>query len=625
MSGRRILDGTKRWLGAALLIGVSAATSGLHGSILQVLDPEKSPTTTTREAINVMGRVPVGAKVTVGGVPARTFPTGIFVRDQVPVKMGINAIEVLAETSTTQQRQLIVVERVAPPGEKLGMGPRRLRFEERSFSPPGEVILSTGQELEVGVEATPGQRVEFRVGDGPWLPMVETLDEGTTVPTGHYRGVYVAPSVLQDTKPLPIELRLRARSDKGSAVRIVGPREVRFLPRTTITLWRSDRVRLVRTKSPMTALVHGLHDVRLGGPYLTELPEGIPLRVDGKREGHWHVVLTPTLDAWVSAREVEPAAPGTPPPHLYFTNVSVAGDAEADSVTIPVPSTMRVPFALTPTRGPEGRAALWVDFFGAHHAATWISHRPTAQLVREVTVEQVSREHVRVEIDLAQRQLWGYRAELTTNALVVRLRRPPKLVAPPASPLQGVVIALEAGHGGSNTGARGVSGSLEKDVNRAAVEELGRQLEAKGARVVYVRPGDTEPSLVERARRATDSGASLFVSVHANSADQTRGYLRVSGTSTYYKYGFSRDLADAIHARLLQATGLSDFGNVGNFNYLPIRQVTWMPAVLVEQAFMSNPEDEAKMLDPSFRARMMGAVVQGLEDWLTAVRALQVP
>jgi N-acetylmuramoyl-L-alanine amidase len=45
-----------------------------------------------------------------------------------------------------------------------------------------------------------------------------------------------------------------------------------------------------------------------------------------------------------------------------------------------------------------------------------------------------------------------------------------------------------------------------------------------------------------------------------------------------------------------------------------------MPSMLVEQAFMSNPEDEAKMLDPQFRATMMKAVVTGIEDWLRAQR-----
>ena len=55
---------------------------------------------------------------------------------------------------------------------------------------------------------------------------------------------------------------------------------------------------------------------------------------------------------------------------------------------------------------------------------------------------------------------------------------------------------------------------------------------------------------------------------------------------------------------------------MGAFNYAPIRLVTTMPAVLVEQAFVSNPAEEAMLLDPAFRARLAQAVRLGIEDFL---------
>ncbi|HRD86603.1 MAG TPA: N-acetylmuramoyl-L-alanine amidase, partial [Rubrivivax sp.] len=78
----------------------------------------------------------------------------------------------------------------------------------------------------------------------------------------------------------------------------------------------------------------------------------------------------------------------------------------------------------------------------------------------------------------------------------------------------------------------------------------------------------------------------------------------------------SRALAQALQRRLLEATGLPDLGWVGNFNYTPTRRVSRMPAVLVEQAFVSHPGEEALMLDPAFRARVARAIRQGLEDFL---------
>ena len=74
----------------------------------------------------------------------------------------------------------------------------------------------------------------------------------------------------------------------------------------------------------------------------------------------------------------------------------------------------------------------------------------------------------------------------------------------------------------------------------------------------------------------------------------------------------------AVQRRMLELTGLPDFGVIGAFNYAPTRLVTWMPAVLFEQAFMSNPAEEARMLDPEFRALMARAVRLGIEDHLRA-------
>jgi len=108
------------------------------------------------------------------------------------------------------------------------------------------------------------------------------------------------------------------------------------------------------------------------------------------------------------------------------------------------------------------------------------------------------------------------------------------------------------------------------------------------------------------------SNADLLISIHANSAGG--GFLRVSGTSTYYHNAFWAPLAEGIYDRLLE-TDLKEFGVVGSFNYTVIR-TTQMPAVLVEQAFISHAEDEEKLADPEFRRKMAGKIYQGIVDYL---------
>lgn len=615
--GLMVALGTSTWAQAPA--ASTASGEAKPGFTLRILDPRGEATSTAREVVHVLGRTTPQAKVLVGDKPAEVFSTGIFVLDNVPLQLGENRIAVVATAPDGQKlEQVITVKREAEtPAEPEPME-GRLEIDNKSIEPAGNTVLSRGDILELSFRGTAGQEAEYCLSAEAWEPMNEVRDEATGKPTGLYRASFVAVATSDSTNSA-VRFRLRAKPAGTNAIKITGEPVVEVASQAKVGFWDESRLRLVRVTEDGAAISFGIHEVRLGGPYLTELPAGTLLRVTGMRGDNYHVRLSPGLDGWVERRAVEWAPAGTPLPHLSFTDLSAYGNDSVDYVAIPY--TAPVPFAVTPSRSAAGCAAVDIDFYGAHNAATWISHRPTARLIREVTVQQVAAEHLRVCVELKGQQLWGYKCAVTNRAVVFSVRRAPKLAAAPGSPLKGLVLALEPGHGGNNSGARGISGSQEKDINRHAVEELARQLEAAGAKTVVVRPNDEALSLSERVRRAIAANADLFISVHANAAGHSRGYLSVSGTSTYYKWPFCRDLSEAIHARLLEITRLNDFGNVGNFNYYPLRANTWMPSMLVEQAFMSNPADEAKMLDPAFRKDMMRAVLLGTEDWLKRVRA----
>lgn len=598
--------GTSTWAQAPA--ASTASGEAKPGFTLRILDPRGEATSTAREVVHVLGRTTPQAKVLVGDKPAEVFSTGIFVLDNVPLQLGENRITVVATAPDGRKlEQVITVKREAETPAPPEPTDRGLEIDPESIEPAQDVILSRGDILQLSFHGTRGQKAEYALSPGNWQPMTEAREDASARLTGLYRASLAA-TPNSDTTSAPVLFRLQ---NKGFETNTTSKAKVAF--------WDESKLRLARVTEDGAGVSFGLHEVRLGGPYLTELPAGTLLRVTGMRGNNYHVRLTSATDGWISSRDIEWAPAGTPAPHLSFTDLSVYGNESVDRVTIPYP--VPVPFAVVPTLSSAGRAALAIDFYGAHHAATWISHRPTARTIREVTLQQAAADHLRVCVELQTKQLWGYHYAVTNRALVLTVRRPPALAPAPGSPLKGLTLALEAGHGGSGSGARGVSGSQEKDINRLAVEELARQFEAAGARTVLVRPNDESPSLSERVRRAVAANADLFISVHANAAGHSRGYLSVSGTSTYYKWPFCRDLSEAIHARLLEITRLNDFGNVGNFNYYPLRANTWMPSMLVEQAFMSNPADEAKMLDPAFRKDMMLAVLLGTEDWLKRVRA----
>ena len=573
---------------------------------LELLAPRDEPAVTTREFVNVLGRTAPGAQVRVGGEPVTVYATGVFARDRValvpgPYRIRIAAVGVGGQTL----ERTLDIERQAPAAPAQWPSDR-LWLDGSSLRPAALHRVAPGEGVEVAVRATPGQRVEARLPGQRWWPLVEAE-------AGRYRAL-IAFVGSDDVQPAAVQVRVTPVALPRSA----GKRPLNALTPGEAGQWRADPERLFAVGAEGADLLHGLHEVRLGGPFLAELPAGVLLAATGQR-GEWlRVALSPGVDAWVASSAVTPAPPGTLPPQLSFTSISISGSAEGDVVQVPLGA--RVPYAVAAVSDSAGRHSLQVDIFGAHHATTWISQRATAKVVREVTAEQIGPARVRLTIALQQPRLWGWRTERTAGALRVVLRAAPAVVAE-GSQLAGIHIALEPGHGSaSNLGAVGATGTPEKDINRWTVDALKAELEAAGARVSVVREGDENPSPRERARRVTASGAQVFVSVHANSTDTGGGYLRVSGTSTFHKHGSGRDLAAALHRRMLEQTGLEDFGLVSNFNYTPMRLSTWMPAALVEQAFVSHPGDEARLLDPAFRALMARAVRQGLEDFLRLPR-----
>jgi N-acetylmuramoyl-L-alanine amidase len=106
----------------------------------------------------------------------------------------------------------------------------------------------------------------------------------------------------------------------------------------------------------------------------------------------------------------------------------------------------------------------------------------------------------------------------------------------------------------------------------------------------------------------------LLVSIHLNSANSDT----VQGTSTYYRYIGFRPLSMAIFDRML-TLGLKEFGNVGSFNFA-LSGPTDYPNALVEVAFLSNPEDEKKILKAAFRKAVAQKIYLGITDWLKEMK-----
>ncbi|MBD2580571.1 N-acetylmuramoyl-L-alanine amidase [Oscillatoria sp. FACHB-1406] len=195
---------------------------------------------------------------------------------------------------------------------------------------------------------------------------------------------------------------------------------------------------------------------------------------------------------------------------------------------------------------------------------------------------------------------------------------PPTVSPPPSStpsaPLPSVrnsrvVVMVDPGHGGQDSGAVGINGLREKDVILPISQEVAKILERQGVSTRLTRSDDTFVSLNGRTKMANQAGVDLFVSIHANSAD-TRN---ANGVETYY-YSAGSGLAQEIQKSVIRRTGMTNRG-VRQANFY-VMKYSSMPAVLVEVGFVTGSSDSAKLSDPSFRRQMAEAIAEGILNYI---------
>jgi len=217
-------------------------------------------------------------------------------------------------------------------------------------------------------------------------------------------------------------------------------------------------------------------------------------------------------------------------------------------------------------------------------------------------------------------------------------------------------VAIDAGHGGKDGGALGPNGTLEKDVVLSIAKRLVTLIRNEtGMRSIMVRAGDHYLDLHKRAEAAHEAKADLFISLHADAYEDnlTQGssvftLSETGATSEAARYLADRENAakvggvdikkqDAILATVLvdmsknatleasdkAATSLiaalgKEFKihnhEIQKANFAVLRSLD-VPSVLIETGFISNPEEEKRLLDPRHQERLARAIFRGIKTY----------
>ncbi len=175
------------------------------------------------------------------------------------------------------------------------------------------------------------------------------------------------------------------------------------------------------------------------------------------------------------------------------------------------------------------------------------------------------------------------------------------------------LIVLDAGHGGFDPGAIGATGLEEKVPNLAIAREVAAILSEKKHEVLLTRNSDRFLSLQQRVKFANNRRADLFVSIHANSFNNSES----NGVETYYHQhdnNQNRFLAEKIQDKLGRGLKLHDRG-IKESNFYVIKY-TKMPSALIEVAFLSNHREEKMLRSKDFQHQAAALIADGILDYL---------
>ncbi len=362
-------------------------------------------------------------------------------------------------------------------------------------------------------------------------------------------------------------------------------------------------------------LNYGVGQDRLGGAKINFLAEGIKMELLGIENNLYKVKLSENRYAFIPKHFAEIVPLGEKPPFSLTGSWSVSNIGNADRVRVSLEN--KQPYIIY--REPELNRII-VDIHGVACNSNWITQYQDLEAIEYVHLNQKESDVLSVIIKLKDKYSWGYSVDYNGNALEITVNHTPSVLKEKSkikssTSLAGLLIGLDAGHGGSSTGAVSPSGIEEKDLNLAMVYMLKEEIERRGGKVLLSRTDDTDIAMQERTSIFKNGGVDLLISIHCNAGGNP---LRPMGTSTYYRHIEDKPLAEVVLKRLLELD-LNNFGLIGNFNFSLIAPTEY-PAILVETLFMSSLPDEEQLASPKFQKKMMDSVAQGLEDYIRMVK-----
>jgi len=553
---------------------------------IKLVNPFKQSNNMASSRQFITGSTCKTCSITINDTPVKVYSTGAFAFE-LNLFPGDTVFSIRAEAASKVTVKKISYTYTPPkPAEPV----KTLDIESIITYPEGDLLLHPGDKIKFKVKALPGCVVKT------WNETV--LYEMAVSQTNKMPGIYQGEYIVKPSDSFAV---------KKMAVTVIDSSGKKITKETNsfFSVMSPLASAIAITKGRLAHLEYGLGDDRLGGAKIGYIDSNIMLKIIGKVGTHYKVQLAKTRIAYIPDEHVTLLPKGNFTPESLTDKWNVYGEAGYDFVRVGLFT--RLPYQSFQQTDP-GRIV--VDIFGATGNTNWITQLQNVKEIEAVDYEQIADDIFRIIIRLKHPQHWGHQLFYKGNSLFIKVKHQPEKLS-----LDKLIIAVDAGHGGTNNGAVGATGIYEKEVTLALSLKLQKALEKEGTKVIMTRSKEKFFDNKERILFYRDSVPDLLLSIHLNSSEDP---FRAGGTSTYYRYTGFKNLSLDIYKRMLEL-GLKEYGNTGSFNFM-LNSPTEYPNALIETLFLSNLEEEANILDEKFQQQLVDKIVVGVKDFLAGCK-----
>ena len=205
--------------------------------------------------------------------------------------------------------------------------------------------------------------------------------------------------------------------------------------------------------------------------------------------------------------------------------------------------------------------------------------------------------------------------EYKDNVTTIYCKYRPSLSGDSSRPLAGIIVALDAGHGGTDPGALGIMNGLgvdESDITADTAIAVKKRLESLGAQVLLSGSGTSDQKIEfgPRMNPAYEGKADFFLSLHCNSIGTNQNGLKPKGVEIYYYESNAKAFSNTLLNHIVAETGRASRG--AKFSNYRVTLNSYAPSVLVEMGFISNPVEYDEICSPEGQFKTANAVADAI-------------